>query len=99
MGEVENPLPKLLTDATLRDGDIVVFPDGPRVFKGRPSDKHELADFAPITRANVPSSTRKSLMAMQIGPNTGWSDDVMRQSKTAARDIEATGSVKKRTRR
>jgi len=33
MGEVENPVPKLSADATLRDGDIVVFPEGPRVFK------------------------------------------------------------------
>jgi hypothetical protein len=99
VGEVENPLPKLLTDATLRDGDIVVFPDGVRVFKGRAGDKHKLEDFAPITRANVASSTRKLLVAMKIGPNTGWSDDIPSQSKVAARDVEATGSVKKRARR
>jgi hypothetical protein len=40
MGEIENSLPKLLTDSTLRDGDIVVFPDGPRVFRGSRGHKH-----------------------------------------------------------
>jgi hypothetical protein len=99
IGEVENPLPKLLADATLRDGDIVIFPDGPRVFKGRPGDKHKVEDFALITKANVASGARKLLAAMKIGPNSAWSDDIAPQSKMAARDVEATASVKKRSRR
>ena len=99
MSEVENPLPKLLADATLRDGDIVVFPDGPRVFRGRVGPKHQMDDFAPITKTNVAAGTRKLLAAMKIGPNDAWSDDIVSQSRTAARDVETTGSVKRRPRR
>jgi hypothetical protein len=99
MGEVENPLPKLLADATLRDGDIVVFPEGPRVFRGRVGTKHRMDDFAPVTKTNVASGTRKLLAAMKIGPNDAWSEDIVPQNRMAARDVETTGSLKKRPRR
>jgi hypothetical protein len=45
--EVTNPVPDLLTDSTLRRGDIVMFPEGPRVFNGQGS-KHALTDFVPV---------------------------------------------------
>jgi hypothetical protein len=99
MGEVENPVPKLLTDSTLRDGDIVVFPDGPRVFKGSPGHKHHLKDFVAITQRSVGPSTRKLLAAMKIGPNDAWSTDITAPSKRiATRDVETTGSLAKRKR-
>jgi hypothetical protein len=94
MGEVENPLPKLLADATLRDGDIVVFPEGPRVFKGRVGTKHHLDDFAAITNTSVGSRTRKLLATMKIGPAVAWSEDTGPKNKMAARDVETTGSLK-----
>ena len=99
MGEVENPLPQLLADTTLRDGDIVIFPDGPRVFRGRVGPKHQMADFAPVTKTNVAAATRKLLAAMKIGPNNAWSDDIAPQNRMAARDVETTGSLRKRARR
>jgi hypothetical protein len=99
IGEVENPLPKLLTDSTLRDGDIVVFPDGPRVFRGSPGRKHQLTDFVGITQRSVAPSTRKVLAAMKIGPNDAWSADVTGASKkVATTDVETTGSVTGRKR-
>jgi hypothetical protein len=99
IGEVENPLPKLLTDSTLRDGDIVVFPDGPRVFRGSPGHKHQLKDFVAITPRSVAPATRKLLAAMKIGPNDAWSQDISVGSKRiAAGDVETTGSVTKRKR-
>jgi len=94
MGEVENPLPKLLADATLRDGDIVVFPEGPRVFKGRVGTKHHLDDFVAITNTSVGSRTRKLLASMKIGPPVAWSEDTGPKNKMAARDVETTGSLK-----
>ena len=99
MGEVDNPLPKLLADATLRDGDIVIFPDGPRVFRGRIGPKHQMDDFAPVTTTNVAAGTRKLLAAMKIGPNSAWSDDIAPQNRMAARNVETTGSLRKRARR
>src|SRR3712207_5603486 len=36
----ENPLAALLQDPTLRYGDIVIFPDGARVFRGEPGGRH-----------------------------------------------------------
>jgi len=99
MGEIENPLPKLLTDPTLRNGDIVVFPDGPRVFKGSPGHKHQLKDFVAITQRSVAPSTRKLLAAMKIGPNDAWSQDISAPGRRiAASDVETTGSVTKRKR-
>jgi hypothetical protein len=95
MGEVENPLPKLLADATLRDGDIVVFPDGPRVFKGRVGTKHQLDDFTPVTKTSVGSRTRKLLATMKIGPSDAWSEDNGSKNRMAARDVETTGSLKR----
>ena len=99
MGEVENPLPKLLADATLRDGDIVIFPDGPRVFRGQIGPKHQMDDFAPVTKTNVAAGTRKLLAAMKIGPNSAWSDEIAPQNRMAARNVETTGSLRKRARR
>ncbi|TGD95270.1 hypothetical protein [Methylobacterium nonmethylotrophicum] len=56
----------LLRDPTLRPGDIVIMPEGPRVFQGTPdSDKHKMADFHDVNRPGVvPAKTRKELLAM-----------------------------------
>ena len=45
MGEIANPVPALLADSTLRPGDMVMFPDGLRVFTGKPGGSHKLTDF------------------------------------------------------
>ena len=54
----------LLQDSTLRPGDVVMFPDGPKVFTGG-SGRHSRADFQDINRSNaVPKDLRKAVLAL-----------------------------------
>jgi hypothetical protein len=99
-GEVANPVPELLADSTLQRGDIVVFPDGPRVFSGDHGARHSLGDFEPLSQAAslVPPSTRKLVGNLKPGANLAWSTEKPGVTgKVAAantRDVDATGSVK-----
>lgn len=100
-GESTNPVPELLADSTLRPGDMVMFPDGLRVFTGRPGDRHKMADFDPVSQAGkaVASPTRKLVVGLRPGTNTAWSADAVRSGgKLAAntRDVETTGSVRRK---
>ena len=74
-GEVANPVPELLADGTLRRGDIVMFPDGPRVFSGQVGAEHALAHFEPVSRAGpaVPAATRQFAAKLRPGRNDAWS--------------------------
>jgi hypothetical protein len=69
IGEVSNPVPKLLEDKTLRPGDIVMFPDGLRVFTGRAASHHAMADFEPMSRSlsRVHPTTRKLVANLRPG--------------------------------
>lgn len=94
--ERPNPLVSLLADPTLRRGDIVMFPDGPRVFKGQPGEKHVLLDFAkPSASSGLPSSARKVLAAMPVGENSAWSSDTGAATGRIAQSavVETTGSL------
>jgi hypothetical protein len=95
----ENPLASLLRDPTLRYGDIVMFPDGARVFRGGPGGRHSPHDFAPVSASrDVAPSTRKMLLAMPVGENGAWSADVTgRRGRVAQRapDVDTTGSIDK----
>lgn len=54
----------LLHDSTLRPGDIVILPDGPKVFTGS-SGRHSRADFQDISRSNaLPKELRKAVIAL-----------------------------------
>jgi hypothetical protein len=93
----ENPLALLLADRTLRYGDIVVFPDGPRVFRGEPGSRHSVHDFVSLARSKEGDSAgRRKLLAMPIGDNDAWSSDLSGRSKVAGKadDVEATGSIR-----
>lgn len=70
----------LMNDTTLERGDIVVFPDGPRVFKGSTgSASHRAADFERVeTSSLVPNATRTAVLAATF---------------TSGRAVEATGSL------
>ena len=99
IGQVTNPVPELLADSTLRRGDIVVFPDGPRVFSGDHGARHSLSDFEPLSRSAslVPPSTRKLVTNLKAGTNVAWSTEkASLTGKVAAntRDVDVTGSVK-----
>ena len=68
-----NPHLALMTDPTLRPGDIVIFPDGPRVFQGEPGNRHALADFVAFTKAKgLTKADRKYLTALRTGINDAW---------------------------
>ena len=95
----ENPLSALLRDPTLRYGDVVMFPNGPRVFKGEPGTRHSVHDFVALSAArDVPPASRKMLLAMPVGENSAWSSDISARSGRMARathDPETTGSTGK----
>jgi hypothetical protein len=94
----ENPLVAILNDSTLRHGDIVVFPDGPRVFKGRSGERHSVHDFVAVARSkDMPKARRKLLLAMPIGENDAWSSEARRSNRIAGRipDVETNGSIGK----
>jgi hypothetical protein len=102
MGEVSNPVPTLLADETLRVGHIVVFPDGPHVFRGRPGRRHSLADFVKLSESKrLAPFERKVLSAMRVGHNDAWSVDALasdRKVAEASRDMEASGSTRSTSR-
>lgn len=102
-GQVSNPVPDLLADSTLQRGDIVVFPDGARVFNGDSGSRHTLSDFEPVSRAAslVAPSMRKLVTSIKPGVHAAWSTEkAALQNKVAAntRDVDSTGSVKPRPR-
>jgi hypothetical protein len=97
-GEVTNPVPELLADRTLRRGDVVMFPDGPRLFTGEPGTQHAVADFEPVSRAGmaVPPTTRKLVASLRPGWNDAWSAEKASSGDRLAlkaRVLETTGSV------
>jgi len=100
---MDNPLPALLAGSTLQPGDLVMFPDGLRVFTGKPGGQHKLADFKPLSQAGkaLPRSMRKLIAHLLPGENPAWSTAGLEAGSKLAvntKDVAATGSVR-RTRR
>ncbi|WP_457090115.1 hypothetical protein [Microvirga sp. P5_D2] len=98
MGEIDNPVPALLADSTLRRGDMVMFPDGLRVFAGRPGGPHKLTDFKPVAQAGklLSRETRKLVKHLLPSENIAWSTDAVRSGGKLAvntDDVATTGSV------
>lgn len=99
-GEMENPFPALLADGTLRAGDMVMFPDGLRVFTGQPGERHKLSDFKPLAQAGnaLSRETRKLVANLRPGENVAWSaESAKTRGRLAAntKDVDTTGSVKR----
>ncbi|MBJ6124835.1 hypothetical protein [Microvirga splendida] len=98
MGEIANPVPALLADSTLRRGDMVMFPDGLRVFAGRTGGPHKLTDFKPVAQAGklLSRETRKLVKHLLPAENIAWSTDAVRSGGKLAvntDDVATTGSV------
>jgi hypothetical protein len=98
VGEITNPVPALMADSTLRPGDMVMFPDGLRVFTGKSGGPHKLADFKPLAQAgkHLSRATRKLVAHLLPGENIAWNTDAVRSGgKLAANtdDVTITGSV------
>ena len=54
----------ILQDETLRPGDVVVFPDGPKVFTGGPG-RHKRTDFEDVRRSTaIAKDLRKAVLAL-----------------------------------
>jgi len=59
----------LMRDATLRPGDIVMFPDGARVFKGDRGLPHAASSFEDVGQSRyVSKAARKTLLALNKTP-------------------------------
>ncbi|WP_262031041.1 hypothetical protein [Microvirga sp. Mcv34] len=98
VGEIANPVPALLADSTLRAGDMVMFPDGLRVFTGRPGGPHKLTDFKPLAQAakHLSRETRKLVAHLLPAENVAWNTDAVKSSGMLAsntNDVSTTGSV------
>jgi hypothetical protein len=76
MNEKVNPLPLLLRDDTLRPGDIVMFPDGPRVFAGSPGGKHTIHDFVAAAK-KLSTSALAALRRLKPSTNDAWDNKVL----------------------
>ena len=60
-----DPIASLLRDPTLRPGDIVMFPDGARVFKGGRALPHAANSFEEVERSRLVSkASRKMVLAL-----------------------------------
>ena len=75
-----------------------MFPDGLRVFTGRPGGSHKLADFKPLAQAgkHLSRATRKLVAHLLPGENVAWNTDAVRSgSKLAANtdEVSTTGNV------
>jgi hypothetical protein len=97
---MDNPVPALLADSTLQPGDMVMFPDGLRVFTGKPGSQHKMADFKPLSQAGKALSREMRKLVAHLLPseNPAWSTDGLNsRSKLAAntKDVATTGSVKR----
>ncbi len=100
-GEISNPVPALLADSTLRRGDMVMFPDGLRVFAGSPGESHKLSDFKPVAQAGklLSRETRKLVRHLLPSEIIAWNSDAVRSGGKLAintDDVTTTGSVKRR---
>ena len=94
-GEISNPVPELLADSSLRPGDMVMFPDGLRVFTGRPGGQHRLADFEPVSLSGKTSSLAATL---RPGANPAWNAETVRSTDKIAANTKAVataGAVKR----
>lgn len=63
----DNPTKAILNDRTLRAGDIVVLPSGPKVFTGFSDKRHRLSEFEDVKHSRlVDRKTRQQLLAMMV---------------------------------
>jgi hypothetical protein len=63
----DNPTKAILEDKTLRAGDIVVMPNGPKVFTGSSQKVHRAGDFEDVKYSRfLDKKTRGQLVAMMV---------------------------------
>lgn len=63
----DNPTKAILNDKTLQPGDIVMLPNGPKVFTGVPDKRHHVSEFQDVKSSRmVDRKTRQQLLAMMV---------------------------------
>lgn len=64
---LDNPTKAILNDKTLRAGDIVMLPGGPKVFTGGSEKRHQISEFQDVKNSQmVDRKTRQQLLAMMV---------------------------------
>lgn len=64
---LDNPTKAILNDRTLRAGDIVMLPGGPRVFIGGSDKRHHIGEFQDVKSSQlIDKKTRQQLLAMMV---------------------------------
>jgi hypothetical protein len=89
----------VMADSTLHKGDIVVFPDGPRVYRGGGGSAHKASDFEDLRASRLVSdSIRKTVLAStqttalaRVAAVTEPKAGTLRRGKPV--DVTSTGSV------
>lgn len=85
------PTAAFMKDETLRPGDIVVMKDGPKVFVGKPDDRHTARDFESVGRSDfIDRRTRNQLAAMMLPVGAMPADQARRLMSQARKVMPAT---------
>ena len=100
-----NPTAALLRDETLRPGDIVVMPGGPKVFKGHDdrgrgakAARHRMSDFEDVKHSRtINAKTRSQLMAMML-PHGAMPAEEARKVLAKARRLAPQEAIEPLTR-
>ncbi|KQQ31352.1 hypothetical protein ASF53_01175 [Methylobacterium sp. Leaf123] len=102
-----NPTAALLRDETLRPGDIVVMPNGPKVFmghddrgrgRGAKAARHRMSDFEDVKHARtLNAKTRRQLMAMML-PHGAMPAEEVRKALAKARRLAPQETIEPLTR-
>lgn len=84
----------LLHDSTLRAGDIVITPEGPKVFVGRERERHRVADFEDVVRSRrIDDKTRRLLVAMVAPPGAITADEARKLAKLRRPELAGQEAV------
>jgi hypothetical protein len=75
-------------DPTLRSGDIVIFPDTAKVFRGRRGLTHKPSDFADYRQAREISGRERALIAAALGQGPAVRDPTRAASRRLKREPE-----------
>jgi hypothetical protein len=87
-----DPQAALLHDQTLKAGDVVVFADGPKVFKGRSRAPYQVSDFEDVLHSRaVSKKVQRQLLAMT--GHLAKPADELRQYATLPRSETAPDEV------
>ncbi len=91
----KGPVAALLADPTLRPGDVVMFPDGPRVFKGGSDAPHRMASFEALDRSRLVSKAERAQLAALGGRPAPLAREARTKVKPvlAGRDLPAAAAT------